>query len=158
VCRMFRRIRDRIALYKLNRQERKLNAEGERIHKEAREKKDQSIVDEWYGTTAYWQYEEIQWSRKKIPSDALLQEADELHLPRPQYGDKDKWEEDRPQMVTDYVLTPEAMAELRTTIRKEKRERRETVEWWVKIIGGLITIGTGLVGALIGLVSVWKHR
>lgn len=53
------------------------------------------------------------------------------------------------------ALTPEAMTELRTTIEKERRERRETVEWWVKMIGGFITIGTGLVGALIGLVAVW---
>jgi len=50
------------------------------------------------------------------------------------------------------------MTEVRATIRKEKRERRESVEWWVKIISGLITIGTGLVGALIGLVAVWKHK
>ena len=46
----------------------------------------------------------------------------------------------------------------RAAIRNEKRARRETVEWWVKIIGGFITIVTGLVGALIGLISVLKHR
>ena len=50
------------------------------------------------------------------------------------------------------------MTELRATIRKEEKERREVFEWWVKVIGGFITIGTGLVGALIGLVSVWKHK
>jgi multisubunit Na+/H+ antiporter MnhB subunit len=32
----------------------------------------------------------------------------------------------------------------------------EPFEWWVKIFGGVITIGAGLVGALIGLVSVLK--
>ena len=155
---MFRGLRERIDLYKLNRREKKLDAEEERVRKKAKEKKDQSILDEWYGTVGYWEYDDIEWERKKIVSDSLVSEADELHLPRPQYGDKAKWEEDRPQMVTGYVLTPEAMVELRTVIRKEKRERRETVEWWVKIIGGLITIGTGLVGALIGLISVWKHK
>ena len=155
---MFNRIHDRIEVYKLNRQERKLDAEGERVHKEAKEKKDQRILDEWYETTTSWQYEDIEWSRKKIVSDSLIDEADELHLPRPLRGDTDKWEADKPVLAVGDVLTPEAMVELRAVIRKEKRERRETVEWWVKIIGGLITIGTGLVGALIGLVSVWKHR
>ena len=97
-------------------------------------------------------------ARKKIVSDSLIKEADKLHLPRPQYGEKDEWEENNPPIETGYVLTREAIVELRTAIRKEKRERRETVEWWVKIISGLIAILTGLVGALIGLVSVWKHR
>ena len=155
---MFRGIRERTALYKLNRREKKLDAEGERVHKEAKEKKDRRIVDEWYGTFASYEYDDIEWSRKRIVSDNLIKEADELHLPRPQYGDKDKWEIDKPPMAVGEALTPEAMVDLRAVIRKEKRERRETVEWWVKIIGGLITIGTGLVGALIGLVSVWKHR
>lgn len=86
-----------------------------------------------------------------------MKDANELQLPW-SYSDKDKWAHDRPQGATGSVLTLEAMAELRDVIRKEKRERRETVEWWIKIIGGLIAIITGLVGALIGLVSVWKHR
>ena len=34
----------------------------------------------------------------------------------------------------------------------------ETIEWRVKLLGGLIGIVTGLIGALIGLVSVWKHK
>ncbi len=54
------------------------------------------------------------------------------------------------------MLTPEAMTELRAAIRKERRERRETVDSWAKIIGRIITICTGLVGAIIGLVAVWK--
>jgi len=103
-------------------------------------------------------YEDTEWSRKKIKSDSLIKEADELHLPRPDYGANGKWEENNPPITTGYVLTPEAMVELRAAVRNEKRARRETVEWWVKIIGGFITIVTGLVGALIGLISVWKHR
>ncbi len=107
----------------------------------------------------HYEYEELAWKRKALVSQSLINEADGLHLPRPQYNDKEKWDSNCPEHVERILaLTPEAMTELRTTIRKEKRERRETVEWWVKIIGGLITIGTGLVGALIGLVSVWKHK
>jgi hypothetical protein len=156
---MFRGIRDKIALYKLDRKEKKLDAEGEHVRQKAREKKDQLILDEWYGTYASYEYDDIEWSRKRIVSDSLIREADKLHLPRPQYGEKDKWEEDsKPPMTAGEALTREAMVDLRAVIRKEKREKRETVEWWVKIIGGLITIITGLVGALIGLVSVWKHK
>lgn len=155
---MLRGIRDRIALYKLNRREKKVDAEEERIRKRAKEQKDQSILDEWYGSLGSWEYEDIEWSRKRIASDRLIADADELHLPRPRHGEENKWEVDKPLLSAGNVLTPEAMVELRTAIRKEKRERRETVEWWVKTIGGVITIGTGLVGALIGLVSVWKHK
>ena len=73
---------------------------------------------------------------------------------------KTKWEEadeytDNPGQR---VLTPEAMAELRATIRKERRERREKIEFYIKLMGGIIAIATGLVGALIGLVSTWNHK
>lgn len=157
---MLRWLRDRIAVYKLNRKEKSLDEEAVRVQKAAKEKKQPELYDEWE-SAAHWEYEVIAWSRKKVVSDALIREADELHLPRPQYGDNGKWEEeekDEPLAQTGMVLTPEAMAELRGTIRKERRERRETVESWVKIIGGLLTIVTGLVGALIGLVSVLKHK
>jgi hypothetical protein len=155
---MFREPFIRLQLFRLNRRKRKLAKEEEVYFKKSKEKKQPEILEEWYGTVGFYEYDIIAWEREKIVSDALLEEADELHLPRPQYGDKEKWEQDKPQMVTDYVLTTEAMAELRGMIRKEKRERRETFESWVKIIGSLITIGTGLVGALIGLVAVWKHK
>jgi hypothetical protein len=155
---MFRGIQDRIKLYKLDRQEKKLDAEGERVHKEAREKKDQEIFDEWWEGTASRQYRHIEWNRKNVVSGSLIDEADKLHLPRPHPSDDDKWEERPTGTSFGDVLTLEAMTDLRATIRREKRERRETVEWWVKTLGGIIGIITGLVGALIGLVSVWKHR
>lgn len=155
---MFRVIHDRIALYKLNRREKKLDAEARRVHKEAKEKKNQGIFHEWIRTVFDYEYEHIEWEGRRIASDRLIEDADELDVPRPLNIDKDKWLQDRPDWATGNVLALEAMVELRTTIRAEKRARRETIEWWVKIIGGLITIVTGLVGALIGLVSVWKHR
>jgi len=155
---MFRRIHDRIALYKLDRLKKKVDTEGEHVLKKSREKKEPKIFEEWWEGLGSTHYRYIEWSRKRIASDSLIAEADKLHLPRPHQSDQDKWEEGRPLTVIGDVLTPEAMVELRTAIRKEKRERRETVEWWLKIIGGIITIGTGLVGALIGLVSVWKHK
>ncbi len=146
-------------LRELKRREEKLDAMGEPFLKESHEKNDSNIIDNWYDSHQ-WEYDSIYWSRKELVSNALLEEADRLYLPRPQYSDKTKWEEadeytDNPGQR---VLTPEAMAELRATIRKERRERRENIEFYIKLMGGIIAIATGLVGALIGLVSTWNHK
>lgn len=82
---MFTGLRNRIELYEINRQEKKLDEEGRRVQKEAKEKKTPELYDEWYGSMARWEHDVIEWSRKKIVSDALIREADELHLPRPQF-------------------------------------------------------------------------
>jgi hypothetical protein len=156
---MFDWVRNRVALYKIDRREKKLDAEGERVFRESKEKKDDTIIENWSDDHS-WEYDSIRLERKELSSESLLNEADRLYLPRPQYSDKTKWEvpdEDSPYRWR-YVLTPEAMMELRGTIRKERQERRAAVEFWVKLIGGIITIATGLVGALIGLFSVLKHR
>ena len=156
---MFNWLSHRLSLYKLNRRENKLNSEWERQSKKANEQGSPDLVDEWYDSVGHYDYEEIDWERKTLVSRNLISEADKLHLPRPKTSERQKWDGNSPPHVPyTYVLTPAAMTEVRATIRKEKRERRETVEWWVKIAGGLITIGTGLVGALIGLVAVWKHK
>lgn len=156
---MFNWLSYRLRLYKLNFQQWKYDREAGRQFKLGKKKNDPEFADNWYDSVGHYEYEELAWKRKALVSHSLISEADSLHLPRPQYNDKEKWDSNCPEHVErTLALTPEAMTELRTTIRKEKRERRETVEWWVKIIGGLITIGTGLVGALIGLVSVWKHK
>jgi hypothetical protein len=34
--------------------------------------------------------------------------------------------------------------------------RHEVIEWWVKVIGGFVTIFTGLLGVGIGLVAILK--
>ncbi len=54
------------------------------------------------------------------------------------------------------ILTPEALTDLRTAIRKEKRDRLEDFGVWIRVVGGGVGILTGLVGALIGLVAIWK--
>jgi hypothetical protein len=77
---MFRWLRDRIKLFQLNREERP--KEGERRLAEAREKNDQTIIDKWY-LYAQQELEEIRWERQRIVSEALLSDADKLHLPRP---------------------------------------------------------------------------
>jgi hypothetical protein len=154
---MFRWARHRYKLFMLVRQERALDKEWKRKNAEAEERKEPAILEEWENSYGDLVYEDLRWSRNKLVSDELLREADELYLPRPQFDDATKWEnkEDYYGMPRPgFVLTAAAMTELRASIRKEKKERREAFEWWIKLFGSL----TGLVGALIGLVSIWRHK
>ncbi len=41
-------------------------------------------------------------------------------------------------------------------LRLIREERRKSVEWWVKIIGGVITLLTGLAGSIIGIIAILK--
>ena len=54
------------------------------------------------------------------------------------------------------ILTPEAMTQLSSAIYAKKREQREVLESWAKIIGAVVATLTGLVGAVIGLIAVAK--
>ena len=156
---MFRWLFNRVNLYKIDREHEKLNSIGDKYFKESKQKNDPSIMDNWFDEHQR-EYDAIQWSRKELLSEALLEEADHLHLPRPRYSEATKWEEADEYVPhgNKFVLTPEAMMELRATIRKERRERRENAEFWLKMIGGFVAIVTGLVGALIGLFSILKHK
>lgn len=156
---MFRWVRHRVKLYRINRAKRELDAIGDRFFRESKERKDETIIDNWYDDHS-WEYDSIKWDRKELISNSLLEQADELDLPRPPYADKSKWEEadEYSPDAGKLVLAPEAMTELLAKIRKEQRERRETAEFWLKALGSVIAILTGLVGTLIGLVSLLKHR
>lgn len=97
----------------------------------------------------------LEWVRCEIEiaiTDALLTEADKLHISKPSFGDRKKWNLSAPSRTLSHA----GIEDLRSRIRKEKRERQEIIEWWVKVVGGLITILTGLVGALIGLIAILR--
>jgi len=135
----------------------KLEKEFNSVQREAKRKKDHQIVDEWR-TINGWEFDSIDAEVRHNDSRDLMDQAESLYLPTPGPNEKDKWipKEDLNSFENWSVLTPEAMTELRSAIRKEQREKRETVESWAKIIGAIITICTGLVGAIIGLVAIWK--
>jgi hypothetical protein len=142
---------------KLRSRRRRLEKEATEAAEESKRKKDHSIAEEWH-TINSWELDSIDAEIKHNDSRALLDEAQKLYLPTPGPADKDKWvpKEDLNTFENWSVLTPEAMTELRAAIRKERRERREVVESWAKVVGAIITILTGLVGAAIGLVAVWN--
>jgi len=98
----------------------------------------------------------IDAEEKKAISDELQYEAQKLYLPTPSLNDEQKWDSDHSLHSPTRFLTPEAMLELRSAIRKERTEQRAVIEWWFKILGGAVGIITGLVGALIGLIAIWK--
>jgi hypothetical protein len=158
---MFEWVKYRWTLLSLDWQERKLEKEYEAVARTPAAKKDNILIDNWYDSR-YRDYRELELSRTQAISRALLREADELHLPRPNHNEAAKWvkwqpEDDRQDPITG-LLSPEGMTELRQAIRRERKERREAFEFWLKAIGGVILVLTGLVGALIGLLSIAKPK
>jgi len=118
------------------------------------------LLEEWEGKHE-WEFEVIDIQIKENLSRDVLDQARELYLPTPNYSDKTKWVPDDDFLHTGarfWILTPETMIELNGGIRRERQARREVIEWWIKVIGGFVTILTGLLGAGIGLVAVWKRK
>jgi hypothetical protein len=79
----------------------------------------------------------------------LQRQADRLFVPVPDYEDQKMWTEttagDR------RVLTPLGISTLRTAVRTEFGQRRESL---LKFLAAL----TGIIGAATGLIAVWLRR
>jgi hypothetical protein len=148
------RFRTRFKIWKIRRLQRRSNAEWDRRIKESGKPADKCTSEPWY---AHYAFEDIGSDAeiRKLVSDELEWQATALFLPVP-WGDETSWETDGASPRTRY-MTAQAMTDLRTAIRKERMARREAIEWWVKVIGGAVGILTGLIGALIGLVAVWRR-
>lgn len=81
-----------------------------------------------------------------LVSSYWISVAHRLLIPIPKYETEgDTWE--RARSTGRYYLTRPALAELRTAIRKEQKERHEVWLLWLAAL-------TGLIGALTGLVAV----
>jgi len=155
-------ISDWLKLRRLNRLQSQMDRDGKRVYTEAKAKNEGVLIDNWLDDN-YRSLRYIDYTRRELISDSILKEAYKLHLPTPQHTEKTKWQEWTPEPdeesdVTKAVLSDEGMTELRQAIRKERRERREVWEFWLKTVGAIVAICTGLAGALIGLVSVLKHK
>lgn len=148
---MDRRTRKR--LRKIREDIAQLNAEWDDAVKGGECEEGQGRTDEFQKRKTWLETDE-----KKLVSGSLEREASRLWIPLPPKEDRARWENAEGYMGWDYatVLRPLGMTELRTAIRKERAERRAVTEWWLKTLGAAVGILTGLIGALIGLVSVLR--
>jgi hypothetical protein len=81
-----------------------------------------------------------------LSTERLIRLADRLSLPRPEFSTKGgAWVQSSASQR--WHLSVEAMAELRSAIRREQKERSEHWRMW-------LTALTGLIGTLIGLVAL----
>ncbi len=143
-------LRDHLTLYRLSRELDKTRRSYGRFIREAEtEKKSRedigALIDEMRMECQYPQLEV-----DKFTTHRLLKTADRLLLPRPSYDYKSMWDTDNAQYGYPRLLTHEAMKIIRRNIRRERRERAEYyLKWVVPIIG--------IIGALTGLIAVWKR-
>lgn len=149
------RLETRLKLWKLRRDLRKSDRQYYRTLRQSGKKEEDITGERWY---ADWMFANISADaeERKLISDELEHQAQQLYLPTPLWDDDESWDSDHGNPPTRY-LTPKAMTELRASIRKERMERRAVIEWWFKVVGGAVGILTGLIGALIGLVAIWKR-
>ncbi len=94
---------------------------------------------------------EIDDTIARMLSRHLLDQADKLLIPRPEFKEGDTYVES--EFSSGYHLSPTAVAALRDAIRKERRERSEITRLWMIAIGGIIGALTGLIGTTIGLLA-----
>ena len=100
----------------------------------------------------------IDWTREAVETDMLIAELQRRGIPLPngsQFWFDDLEEQsgtaEMIELSTRSYLTPAGKAEANHQI---KLDRRRNVEWWVKIIGQVGALLTGLLGALIGLLAI----
>lgn len=94
-----------------------------------------------------WEVEIPMHEIDRIRTRRLLRKADRLSVPIPTMSDDGHlWR--RSHQLGTYALTTEGYAEVRRSIRAEKRERREGALAWAGLF-------IGVLGALTGLLSVW---
>jgi hypothetical protein len=100
----------------------------------------------------------IDWIREGIETDILIAELQRRGISLP--VGSEFWFDDLEhqsgtleeiELSTRSYLTPAGKAEANYQI---KLDRRRNVEWWVKIIGQVGALLTGLLGALIGLLAI----
>jgi hypothetical protein len=84
--------------------------------------------------------------------------AHRLHLPVPPKNDLKYWKSNEETELCVPILNRDGICYLRDAIRDEKKERRAIWFTWLDAIGKILTIIIGLVGVLIGLISVLSKR
>ncbi|MGH9432928.1 MAG: hypothetical protein ACRD3T_15440 [Terriglobia bacterium] len=137
------------ALWKAHRERRKCNKLYRRLIENAEREKNSEEV-ETLCLEAMHERDVINEKINLLESSRIQEEAERLGIPIPKYSlDSEAWEKG---LRNDKVyLSLKAKGELRSQIRREKRER---IEYWTLIVKDLVVPLMGLLGVITGLVSV----
>jgi len=116
----------------------------EKARKEKKPREDiQSLISE-----EMFEVDMIDDEIETLESRYLIESARQLVLPIPAFDkDSDTWDESK--ITRRFRLSKKAMVEIRSLVRKERKERREGMMLWLAAL-------IGLIGALSGLLAVWK--
>jgi hypothetical protein len=135
-------------------QVRKLNRQRDRVERSYQAKRSalknsgQPVPN--FSSDEWRDQNEINAEIYKLETAYLMRRAAREKVPLPDSEDEDAWNE---AVSGGYFLSPAAYANLRAAIRKERNEKWE---FRLKVMSFLATTAIGLIGALIGLVSVFK--
>ena len=110
----------------------------------------QSLISEFHSED-----EVIEMRIDALITHTLVSDAESLFLPVPERSDKKLWKES--YTSGQYCLSPEGISLLRDAIRDEKKKRREVRFAYIEVIGKVVAMLTGLVGACIGLASILRR-
>ena len=103
----------------------------------------------------------IDWNKEAKETDKLMSALQRRGIELPKDGslwfdDLEEQSGTLEQIEASYrhYLNPKGKALAHALIRKDKRQN---VEWWVKIIGAVTAFTTGLIGSLIGLLAFLRE-
>lgn len=142
-------------LWGINREERRIRSAFSKLRKIAKAKAE--LGEE--SSTDWLAKEIIQISltndeREGIKTDYLVDRARRYGVPVPDRHDQALWF--RNEALIIQYLRPQAFADLRSAIRRERNEVWQFWELRMKVLVILFTAATGAIGALIGLIAIWK--
>jgi hypothetical protein len=110
--------------------------------KEALKEPVKEMLDTWIR-----QDREIADAIGELTTSFYVEEAERLMLPVPEHDDKESWRESK--FSKTQQLTEKGLSDLRSAVRREKRERWEG--WQMRL-----TLLIGLAGTLIGVIALLK--
>lgn len=138
----------RISLNKLNKQRNKIDKPYKKQYDEAKKEKDEEKKEE-IASLAIYELGEIDDEILFLEQRYLRSIATKYLIQLPPVIEEEKgglWE--RSQYNGNYRLTNEGIRQLRSEIRKERKERTDLLTRWISILIGLIGAITGLVAVI----------
>lgn len=147
---MLATLRYELALWRLQKEQRKLRHYFEKKNRELVANKASAIEMQRLSEEEMFEVGTIQDQIARLQTTFFREEANRYMIHVPPFdteADNAAWEFS--STCAHYQLKREALAELRSAVRKEKTERVQRFQSWATIV-------IGLIGAMIGLISVLK--